>query len=105
MLNKKTKLRVLTGMGFTDYKEKGELIGQGTLGGAMVSACNLDADVNEYFHDSEEICYRSIRLQPLLFQDDVIHLTASGRYYANGGRDEIKATRGSSGQNLPPSYQ
>ena len=77
MLNKQTKIRVLTGLGLTEYKEKGELIGQGTLGGAMVSASNLDSRVNDYFQTSDEASYGSIRLQPLLFQDDVIHLSTS----------------------------
>ena len=77
MLNKKANIQILTGCGLTDFKEKHELIGQGTLGGAIVSACNLDSDVNDYFRTSDEACYGSVRLQPLLFQDDVIHLTTS----------------------------
>ena len=77
MLNKKSKIRVLTGVGVTKYEQKEELLGQGSLGGALVSACNLDADMNDYFESSDEVCYGTVRVQPLLYQDDVIHLSKS----------------------------
>ena len=52
MLNKKTNIRLRTGIGLTDSKELDELIGQGTLGGAVVSGLNIDLDVNEQFQSS-----------------------------------------------------
>ena len=67
----------MTGLGLSSYEPKGELIGQGSLGGALISACNLDKDVDDYFRDSDVIYYGNVRIQPLLFQDDVIHLSNS----------------------------
>ena len=65
-------------MGVTDYEEVGELIGQGTGGGAIVSAANLDGGVNDYFENSDdEIFYGNLRVQPLLYQDDVLRLSSS----------------------------
>ena len=77
-MNQKTKIRILTGVGLTKYKELGELIGQGSFGGALVSALNLDLEVNDYFEDSQdEIYYGNVRIQPLLYQDDIIRLSTS----------------------------
>ena len=40
-----------------------ELVGKGTLGGALDSGLNIDQGVNEYFKDSvNEVCYGSVRL-------------------------------------------
>ena len=41
-LNKNTVIRVKTGSGYSEWAEAGELIGQGTGGGALVSSINLD---------------------------------------------------------------
>ena len=41
----------------------------------MVSQINLDQGVNEMFcGSSDEICYGSIRVQPIIFQDDILRL-------------------------------
>ena len=80
MLNKKTQIRVLTGLGVTEYKHMigNELVGQGTQGGALISGLNIDRGVNDYFENSNnEVCYGSVRLQPVLFQDDVVHMSTS----------------------------
>ena len=59
-------------MGKSDECDTGETVGQGTLEGAVISAVSLDKGVEEYFGDSEdEIRYAGLRLQPLLFQDDI----------------------------------
>ena len=54
MLNERTKIRLRTGAGMTKYQQLSELIGQGTLGGAVISGLNIDMDVNHYFETSSE---------------------------------------------------
>ena len=77
-LNKNTLIRVKTGSGFSEWAEAGELIGQGTGGGALVSSINLDMDMEEFFEgSSDEIAYGGVRLQPLMFQDDVVRLAGN----------------------------
>ena len=45
------------------------------LEGALVCSVSLDSDVDEYFRDSvDETSYFSVRLQPLLYQDDVARI-------------------------------
>ena len=62
----------------------GENITQGSVSGALISANNLDRGINSYFKtSSHEISYANIRLQPLLFQDDVARLCTT--------RDEAQA--------------
>ena len=77
-LNKNTSIQVLTGCGVSDRKDVGELIAQGSCAGSLTSASNLDNRVNQIFQDStDEISYGSIRLQPLLFQDDIFRMCLS----------------------------
>ena len=65
-----------TGTGYSEWAKPGELIGQGTGGGALVSSINLDKDMGEFFsRSSTEVTYGEVRLQPLIFQDDVVRLT------------------------------
>ena len=74
-LNKNTVIRVKTGTGYSEWANAGELIGQGTGGGALVSSVNLDNDMEEFFAgSSSEVTYGEVRLQPLMFQDDVVRL-------------------------------
>ena len=47
LLNQKTEIEVSTGVGKTDRAKVGELIGQGSSGGALISAANLDDGVRE----------------------------------------------------------
>ena len=45
---------------------------------AMDSAANLDRGVDDYFKDSEdEAMYRTIKLQPLMFMDDLARISTS----------------------------
>ena len=72
------KTAVLTGSGISDFKECGETIAQGSCGGAIVSAANLDDGVQNGFEDSiNEICYGTILLKPLLYQDDIFRAATS----------------------------
>ena len=74
-LNKNTVIRVKTGTGYSEWADAGELIGQGTGGGALVSSVNLDKDMEEFFGgSSSEVTYGELRLQPLMFQDDVVRM-------------------------------
>ena len=72
LLNKNTRIQVKTSVGCTEWAEAGELIGQGTVGGALVSAGNLDMSMNKAFSGSmDEVVYGSVHLNPLIFQDDI----------------------------------
>ena len=74
-LNKENNIRIKTAVGYTDYTEVGENVGQGTNEGAIVSTVNLAGGVTEQFEDSEtEVQYENIKLGPCLFQDDVARL-------------------------------
>ena len=46
-LNEDTQIRVRTGAGLTDYSGAGALVGQGTMGGALVSQGVLDQGISE----------------------------------------------------------
>ena len=73
--NHSTRIRVKTAVGYSDWAEAGELIGQGTGGGAVVSAGNLDYSVHEIFEGSQdEMVYGLVGLQPTIFQDDICRL-------------------------------
>jgi hypothetical protein len=72
-LNEKTTIEVMTGAGLTARGLAGPVTGQGGGGAALASALNLDMGVNDYFHGSkDEECYGRVRLQPLIFVDDLI---------------------------------
>ena len=63
LLNKKTRISVKTGVGMTEECDVGEVVGQGTMGGALVSQLNVDKGVGDYFEGSkDEATYGSIRL-------------------------------------------
>ena len=74
-LNDKTEICVKTGVGLTEYTEVGAVVGQGTMGGALVSQAVLDEGTKELFvpGDKNEINYGSVPMAPCLFQDDIIH--------------------------------
>ena len=64
-INKDTKVK--TAVGVTEKEDSGEGIRQGTNEGAMIFT------VNKHFEtSSNEISYGSCKLQPILFQDDMI---------------------------------
>ena len=78
LLNSNTNIRVKTGVGYTDWSQEGAMIGQGTGGGALVSQLNLDRGVVDMFSGSEdEVRYGSVRVLPLMFQDDIMRVAAS----------------------------
>ena len=77
-LNRKTCLKVKTGVGMSNTTDLGENITQGSIGGALISTVNLDYTVNLHFQKSEhEISYGDTKLQPIIFQDDIFRMTSS----------------------------
>ena len=77
-LNENTRIRVKTGTGYTDWSDEGSMIGQGTVGGALVSQANLDRGMVEMFAGSqEEVSYGGVRILPLMFQDDIMRAAGS----------------------------
>ena len=90
-MNKDTKIRVRTAVGETEEKETGENIGQGTLEGAVISAANIDYSMNRFFSVSrEELSYGGLKLQPLIFQDDISR-TATSVMAAQAGNNIVEA--------------
>ena len=72
-LNENTTIPVMTGAGLTARGLVGPVTGQGGGGAALASALNLDMGVDNYFRGSkDEECYGRIRLQPLIFVDDLL---------------------------------
>ena len=53
----------------------GAVVGQGTIGGALVSQAVLDDGIQQQFQSGsdEELKYGNVFLAPALFQDDVLH--------------------------------
>ena len=84
-LNKNTKIGVKTAFGVSKYESVGGTIAQGSFGGAIVSAANLDDGVQTMFQNSQdEIGYGKILLKPLLYQDDIFRATATVKGAQNG---------------------
>ena len=74
-LNQDTKIRVRTGAGMTNYAEAGALVGQGTIGGALVSQGVLDQGISGQFSPGggDEMNFGSVPVAPFIFMDDIIH--------------------------------
>ena len=73
--NERVVLTIRTGAGVTEVQEIFDVVGQGTGGASLASSLNIDIGVKSYFHDSiEETFYGRIRLQPLIFCDDLNRL-------------------------------
>ena len=70
-LNKETIIKVNTPLGETEEYNTGSGLGQGTVEGAILSSNNLDKGVEENFSDKVDIFYENVKIDPLLFQDDV----------------------------------
>ena len=69
----------------------GENVTQGSVSGALISANNLDRGVNSHFEGSQnEICYSDLRIQPIVFQDDIGRLSSS-RDDAQAGNIKIES--------------
>lgn len=88
-MNKETRIKVRTAVGVSKEENTGEGVGQGTLDGAIISACSIDYSVNEFFSRScYEISYGGLNLQPLLYQDDIFRMS-SDHFSAQIGNELI----------------
>jgi hypothetical protein len=78
-LNDQTKIQVRTGAGMSRFENVGAVVGQGMLGGALVSQAVLDDGVTEHVTpgDSLQMGYGEVPMVPLLWLDDIIN-TAGG---------------------------
>ena len=87
--NKDSTIQVRTASGESKVEYTGENITQGSVSGALISANNLDRGINQFFETSQhEISYNKIRLQPLIFQDDIARL-CTNRDDAQAGNIKI----------------
>ena len=70
-----TTIKVGTSAGLSETGNSGAVIGQGTIGGALVSQAVLGEAVEEHFKPGGEgeLEYGNVPLAPLRFMDDVIH--------------------------------
>ena len=79
-LNQRCLVSVVTGAGMTEEGNAGEVLGQGSAGGGLVSQLKVDLGVDSYFSgSSDEECYGGVRLQPMSWQDDVVGLAGEVR--------------------------
>ena len=74
-LNENTKIEVKTAVGNTDQAEVGAVVGQGTIGGALVSQAVLDEAATESFPPAGrlELKYGEVPMAPLMWMDDLLH--------------------------------
>ena len=72
-LNSNTRIKVKTGVGYTEFGKVGAVIGQGMIGGALVSQAVLDDAVSENFPPagSLQIQYGAVPMAPLIYLDDI----------------------------------
>ena len=73
-LNANTRIKVRTGVGVTRSGEVGAVVGQGMLGGALVSQAVLDDGVMEHLAPGGELQmeYGDVPLAPLMWMDDMM---------------------------------
>ena len=85
-LNQNTRIQVRTPAGMTEYGSVGPVVGQGTIGGALVSQAVLDEGVKEHFpmDGSPSLKYGSVPLAPLMWVDDMLQ--------ASRGLEEARET-------------
>ena len=74
-LNENTQIKVRTGVGESGSVNVGAVVGQGTIGGALVSQAVLDEGVKDHFDPGgkDELNYGQVAIGPCMFQDDLIH--------------------------------
>ena len=62
-LNEKTEICVKTGVGLTEFTNVGAVVGQGTMGGALVSQAVLDEGTQKHFvpGTEDELKYGSVQ--------------------------------------------
>ena len=89
-LNEDTKIKVKTGVGISETTSVGAVVGQGTVGGALVSQAVLDEGVKDEFDpgNEDETNYGEVPMGPCMFQDDLIHC-ASGLKEAKKASEKI----------------
>ena len=77
-LNENTKIEVKTSAGVTEKANVGTVVGQGTIGGALVSQAMLDDAVMQAFPPAGrlQLTYGDVPLAPFMRMDDVLNLTA-----------------------------
>ena len=78
-LNDQTRIQVRTVAGMSKFGNVGAIVGQGMLGGALVSQAVLDEGVTEHLApgNSLQMDYGEVPMAPLLWLDDIIN-TAGG---------------------------
>ena len=76
-MNEDTKIKVKIGSEMSDTGEVGAVVGQGTIGGAILSQAVLDDGVMEHFPPGGDlqVQYGSVPMAPMMFQDDLINIT------------------------------
>ena len=74
-MNEKTKIKVKTAAGETETEDVGAVIGQGTIGGALISQAVLDEGVTNHFPPAGrlQLEYGAVPQAPLLWMDDVLN--------------------------------
>ena len=90
-MNNVSIIHVKTATGTSRRKKIGECIGQGTVGGALLRLLNLDSGVQQFFKSSShEASYAdSVRLGPLIFQDDLARICLNVQA-AQAGNDKVE---------------
>ena len=77
-MNKDAKITVKTAAGESREADTGENIGQGTVEGAVISAASIDYTIDKFFANSAaELSYGNLKIQPIIFQDDIARLTTN----------------------------
>ena len=74
-LNKATEIEVKTSAGLTESALVGPVIGQGTIGGALISQAVLDDAVTSHFPPAGklQLQYGAVPQAPLLWMDDILN--------------------------------
>ena len=71
-MSRRNKIRVRTGAGYSEYADAGELLAQGSGGGALYSQKYLDSRMVKMFDGSEdEFRYGRVLGSPAIWMDDV----------------------------------
>ena len=90
-LNKQNVIQIKTSVGMTEAFKTGPIVSQGSIGGGLISTINLDHSINNIFSASySEIHYHTIKMLPLIYQDDLGRFSSS-RMEAQAGNDRIEA--------------
>ena len=74
-LNSNTRIQVRTGAGLTEFGEVGAVVGQGMIGGALVSQAVLDDGVMDHLPPGGNIQmeFGDVPLAPLMWMDDILN--------------------------------